>query len=67
LGLHGSIKGTQGKEPEVIHIYNMRTRRRTLTDHNKSITEKDEKKMQVEVKPESVDDNQQVQELKLQF
>jgi hypothetical protein len=45
LGVQGSIKGTQGKEPEVINRYNMRARRITLVDHNKSITEQDEKKM----------------------
>jgi hypothetical protein len=66
LGVQGSSKGTQGKEPEVIHRYNMRIRSKTMGNHNKSIAEKDEKKMQVEVKIEKVDDNQQVQELKLQ-
>jgi hypothetical protein len=66
LGVQGSIKGTKGKEPEVVHKYNMRRRSRTLVDHNKSIIEQDKKKKQVEVKTERVDDNQQVQELKLQ-
>jgi hypothetical protein len=46
----------------------MRTRRsRTLADHNQSITEKDKKKGSVTVKTEKLDDNQQVQELKLQI
>jgi hypothetical protein len=66
LGIQRSIKGTQGKEPKVIHIYNMRTRSGTLDYHNKSITEKNKKKRKVVVKTERVDDNQQVKELNLQ-
>jgi hypothetical protein len=66
LGVHGSIKGTHGKEFKVIHRYNIRTRRKTLANHNMCITNQDEKKMQVEVKTKRVDDIQQVQELKLQ-
>jgi hypothetical protein len=45
VGVQGSTKGTKGKEPEVIHSYNMRTRSRALADHNKSSIEKDKKKM----------------------
>jgi hypothetical protein len=63
LGVQGSIKGTQGKEPKVIHKYNMTTKSRTMANHNKSITKQDKKKMQVEVKIERVDDSQQVKEL----
>jgi hypothetical protein len=66
VGVQGSTKGTKGKEPEVIHSHNMRTRSRALVDHNKFSTEKEMKKMQVEVKTERVDDNQQVHKLKLQ-
>jgi hypothetical protein len=66
LGVQGSIEGAKGKEPKVVHKYNIIKRSRTLADHNMSITKKDKKKMQVEVKKERVDDNQQVQELKLQ-
>jgi hypothetical protein len=66
LGVQGSTKGTQGKELEVIHRYNMRKRTRTLVEQNKSITDQDEKKMQVEVKTERVVDKQQVKELNLQ-
>jgi hypothetical protein len=66
VGVHGSIKGTKGKEPEVVHKYNMRRRSKTLADHNKYIIEKDKNKMQVEVKTKRVDENQQVHEQKLQ-
>jgi hypothetical protein len=66
VGVHGSIKGTKGKEPEVIHRYNVKTRSRTLADHNNSITEKEKKKMQVEVKTERFDDIQKVHKIKLQ-
>jgi hypothetical protein len=45
LGVHGSIKATPGKEPEVIQKYNMRTRSRALADHNKSIAEQEKKKI----------------------
>jgi len=64
LGVQESIKATQGKETEVIQRYNIRKRRRTLVDDNKSITEQDKKKMQVVVKIERVDDNHQVKALK---
>ena len=37
-----------------------------MANHIKSITDKDKKNMRVEVKIEKVDDNQQVEELKLQ-
>jgi hypothetical protein len=47
------------KEPEVVHGYDMRTRRsRTLADHNPPITEKDKKKRSVMVETEKPDDNQ---------
>jgi hypothetical protein len=38
VGVHGSAKGTKGKEPKAIHNDNMRTRSRALDNNNKSIT-----------------------------
>jgi predicted RNase H-like nuclease (RuvC/YqgF family) len=46
----------------------VRTRRRkTPTEHNQSITEKDKKERPVTVKTKKLDDSQQVHKLKLQI
>jgi hypothetical protein len=63
-----SGSNSDSKEPEAVHGYDVRTRRRkTPTEHNQSITEKDKKERSVTVKTKKLDDSQQVHKLKLQI